>query len=69
MLKKLGITAMAAFMALATLSITEAAPSNGELNTLCHRGNYCYSQGCEDNGNTNGDCYNDGYCGKSRGCW
>ena len=69
MIKKLGVTAMAALMALATLSITEAAPSNGELNTLCHRGNYCYSQDCENSNGNTGDCYNDGYCGKGRGCW
>ena len=67
MLKKLGISAMAALMALATLSITEAASDN-EQNALCCRGSYCYNQN-DNNGNCNGGCYNDGYCERGQGCW
>ena len=65
MLKKLAFSAFAALIALSTLSITEAASSDTELNALCHRGSYCYGQDCED---STGDCYNDGYCGRGHGC-
>ncbi|MBR2179862.1 MAG: hypothetical protein IJ862_05670 [Selenomonadaceae bacterium] len=68
MLKKLGISAMAALMALGTLSITEAASSDDNQNALCCRGSYCYNQD-DNNGNCAGGCYNDGYCDGNRGCW
>ena len=71
MFKKLGISAFAALIALSTMSITEAASSDTELNTLCHRGGsyYHHSQDREYNDHADGDCYNDGYCGRGRGCW
>ena len=72
MLKKLGISAMAALMALGTLSITEAASFSDNQNALCHRGSYCYNQ----NYNSNNSDDNSGYCGDGycrgnggRGCW
>ena len=69
MLKGLGIGALAALIALGTLSITEAASSDREQNAaLCCRGSYCYNQN-DNNGNRAGDCYNDGYCERGRDCW
>ena len=67
MLKSLGISALAALMALATLSITEAASSN-EQDTLCRRSGYCYNQD-DSSSDCTGGCYNGGYCERDRGCW
>ena len=65
MLKKIGFAAIAALMAIGTLSITEAA--SGDTENLCCNGRYCYNQSnqSDDNGN-----YCGGYCGGSnRSCW
>ena len=70
MLRKLGISAFVALIAFSTLSIGEAAPFDTELNALCHRGGYYHhSQDREYNDHADGNCYNDGYCGRDRGCW
>ena len=72
MLKKIGIGALAAFIALGTFSVTEAATSCDDQNNLCRRGGYCYDQNYSDSRhhyNDNGYC-GDGYCrGNDRGCW
>ena len=68
MLKKLGISAVAALIALGTLSVTEAATADNGQNELCRRGGYCYDQNYS-NGDNNGNCYDNGYCGRGRGCW
>ena len=68
MLKKLGIGAFVALMALGTLSITEAASSNDNQNPLGCRGGYCYNQNYN-NSNANDDGYCGGnYCRRDGGC-
>ena len=67
MLRTFGIAAVVSLMALGTLSITEAASSDNNLNDLCCRGSYCYNQNYNENGQNNS--YNCGeYCERERGC-
>ena len=72
MLKKLGISAVAALMTLGTLSITEAAPSDDNSQRAYYCGGYCYNQNYYDEDCDNGDyCYGrgNGYgCRGGRGC-
>ena len=70
MLKKIGISAMAALMMIGTLSITEAASSSDDQNALCHRGGYCYNQNYNNSNDDNSSCYGDGnYCRGNNYCW
>lgn len=72
MLKKLGISAIAALMTLGTLSITEAAPSDDNSQRAYYGCGGCYNQNYNDENCDNGNCYSrgNGYgCGGGRGCW
>ncbi|MBR1396250.1 MAG: hypothetical protein IJ563_01780 [Selenomonadaceae bacterium] len=69
MLKKFGIAAAAALIAIGTFAISEAAESNNSNDNYGCRDGYCYNRNYNQNSNSSDD-YCGGYgCRGGRGCW